>query len=189
MALFSLSRWLWKSFVYLQSLVQAFKVNKKFQINFKLVRWCDSINGMTLEMLYCLYEVFWTLIGWDLVSFWVSPARSRPVQCPEWVELKPNKGTQVATYQGLELGAWIISTWSWYFRLLTHSRTQIRVGSDEKRGKENVLVLAKYIKPFCCQEIPIRWSLSQISRFCGIISQPYYGQNFNMGRPAQNSNF
>ena len=113
----------------------------------------------------------------------------QPVQCPEWVELKPNKGTQVATYQGLELGAWIISTWSWYFRLLTHSRTQIRAESDEKRGKENVLVLAKYIKPFCCQEIPIRWSLSQISRFCGIISQPHYGQNFNMGRPAQNSNF
>ena len=63
-------------------------------------------------MLYCLYEVFLTLIGWDLVSFWVSPALSLPVQCPEWVELKPNKGTQVATYQGLELGAWIISTWS-----------------------------------------------------------------------------
>ena len=137
-------------------------------------------------MLYCHYEVFLTLIGWDLVSFWVSPASV----CPQWVELKPNKGTQVATYQGLELGAWIISTWSRYFRLLTHSRTQIRARSNAgKRGKENVLALAKYIKQFCRQEIPIRWSLSQIWRFSGIISQQHYGRDFNMRRPARNSKF
>ena len=146
---------------------------------------------MTLEMLYCLYEVFLTLIGWDLVSFWVSPALSLPVQCPEWVELKPNKGTQVATYQGLELGAWIISTWSdisdyWH---IPEPRSEWDQMKREEKKMFSFWRLAKYIKPFCCQEIPIRWSLSQISRFGGIISQPHYGQNFNMRRPAQNSNF
>ena len=146
---------------------------------------------MTLEMLYCLYEVFLTLIGWDLVSFWVSPALSLPVQCPEWVELKPNKGTQVATYQGLELRAWIISTWSdildyWH---IPEPRSEWDQMKREEKKMFSFWRLAKYIKPFCCQEIPIRWSLSQISRFCGIISQPHYGQNFNMRRPAQNSNF
>ena len=137
---------------------------------FQSTEWC-------WKMLNCLYEVFLTLIGWDLVSFWVSPASA----CPQWVELKPNKGTQVATYQGLELRAWIISTWSRYFRLLTHSRTQIRVRSNAgKREKENVLAFAKYMKQFCRREIPIRWSLSQIWRFSGIISQQHYGQDFNI---------
>ena len=107
------------------------------------------------KMLYCLYEVFSTLIGWDLVSFWVSPALSLPVQCPEWVELKPNKGTQVATYRGLELRAWIISTRSRYFRLLTHSRSQIRPGSNKNRGKK-MFSFSRNILNYFCQEIPIR---------------------------------
>ncbi len=148
--------------------------------------WFNQRNdaGNALLPLWSIFNTNWMGFG----VFLGQPC-PQPVQCPEWVELKPNKGTQVATYQGLELGAWIISTWSDISDYWHIPEPRSRVGSDEKRGKENVLVLAKYIKPFCCQEIPIRWSLSQISRFCGIISQPHYGQNFNMRRPAQNSNF
>ena len=140
--------------------------------------WFNQRND-TGNALLPLWSIFNT--NWMGFGVFLGQPCPQPVQCPEWVELKPNKGTQVATYQGLELRAWIISTWSRDFRLLTHSRTQIRARSNAgKRGKENVLALAKYIKQFCRQEIPIRWSLSQIWRFSGIISQQHYGQDFNI---------
>ena len=71
--------------------------------------WFNQRNdaGNALLPLWSIFNTNWMGFG----VFLGQPC-PQPVQCPEWVELKPNKGTQVATYQGLELGAWIISTWS-----------------------------------------------------------------------------
>ena len=59
-----------KKFVYSYSLAQSIK---SFKLTSNLFIGVIQSTEWCWKMLYYHYEVFWTLIGWDLVSFWVRP--------------------------------------------------------------------------------------------------------------------